>query len=189
MAIALLGGSFNPIHFGHLFAASWALLNREPDEVWIVPAYRHPFGKALTHFEDRVMMAELAVAPLGPRFRVVRAEQDSAAAGGDGSTVTLLRFLADHHPGQRFLLVLGGDIALEQDRWKSFDEIQRLAEVVFVNRQGYPEIDGAGPPLPAISSVEIRRRLALGEPMTGLVPAAVERHLRAHHLYDAPRSP
>jgi nicotinate-nucleotide adenylyltransferase len=189
MAIALLGGSFNPVHFGHLFAASWALLQREPEEVWLVPAYRHPFGKALTHFEDRVEMAELAIAPLGPRFRVVRAEQESAAEGGDGSTVTLLRFLAARNPGQRFLLVLGGDIALEQERWKSFDEIQQLSEVVFVNRQGYPEIDGAGPALPGISSVEIRRCLAVGEPVTGLVPAAVERYLRTHNLYEAPPSP
>jgi nicotinate-nucleotide adenylyltransferase len=184
MAIALLGGSFNPIHFGHVFLASWVLLQREPEEVWIVPAYRHPFGKALTHFEDRVAMAELAMAPLGPRVRVVRAEQDSAASGGDGSTLTLLQHLAERNPGQRFLLVLGADIALEQDRWKSFDEVQKLAEVVYVNRQGYPEIKGAGPALPEISSVEIRRCLAVGEPVSGLVPAPVERYLRTHNLYD-----
>jgi len=186
MAIALLGGSFDPIHFGHLFAASWVLLQRDPEEVWIAPTYRHAFGKPLTSFEDRVAMAELAVAPLGPRLRVVRAEEEAIAAGGDGSTVALLRFLVQRHPGERFLLLLGAEIDLEKDRWQSFDEVQQLAEVVFINRQGYPEIAGAGPALPGISSVEIRRRVAANEPLSGWVPAPVEHYLRRHNLYAAP---
>ena len=59
MQVALLGGSFNPPHVGHLLAAQYVRATQGVDEVWLMPAYRHPFGKALESFEHRVRMCEL----------------------------------------------------------------------------------------------------------------------------------
>ncbi|HUB09907.1 MAG TPA: nicotinate (nicotinamide) nucleotide adenylyltransferase [Myxococcales bacterium] len=181
MRIALLGGSFNPPHLGHVLATAQVLSLREPDELWWVPALRHPFGKALAPYEARVAMAALAIAPLGPRVKVSRAEAEAPSARG--TTVELLRHLIAAHPGHRFLWIAGADILLERDRWESFDEVTRLAELVVVNRAGFPETPGAGAPLSAISSTEIRERLARGESVEGLVPAAVGRYLREHSTY------
>jgi len=60
--VALLGGSFNPPHVAHLMAAYWALATQGVAEVWLLPAFQHPFGKSLAAFEDRVRMCELAAA-------------------------------------------------------------------------------------------------------------------------------
>ncbi len=177
MRIALLGGSFNPPHIAHVLSTAQVLALHEPDELWWVPAVRHAFGKPLAAYDERVTLAELAVATLAPRVRVSRAEADAAAAGSGGTTVELLRHLGAVHPDHRFLWIIGSDILLEKDRWERFDEVTRLAELVVVNRAGFPEVPGAGAPLPAVSSTEIRDRLARGESLTGLVPAAVARYL------------
>lgn len=187
MRIALLGGSFDPPHQGHLLAAASVLLTHEPDELWLVPVFRHPFGKSLAPFDDRLAMVTAAAAPLGSRVRSSAAESEAAAAGSGGTTVELLRFLRRLHPGYAFLLVLGADILQERARWSHSDELERLAELAVVNRAGFPEYPTAGPPLPEVSSSEIRRRLAEGRPLEGLVPAAVERYLVRHKLYRGPR--
>ena len=63
MHIALFGGSFNPPHVGHMMAAYYVIATRPVDKLWLMPAYRHPFGKRLAPFDDRVKMCELAAAP------------------------------------------------------------------------------------------------------------------------------
>src|SRR3989304_1115288 len=86
--VALLGGSFNPPHVAHMMAAYWTLATQEVSEVWLLPAYRHPFGKALAPFEDRVKMCELAATAArgGARARfedrVKRGERAAAAVRG-----------------------------------------------------------------------------------------------------------
>ncbi len=183
MRIALLGGSFDPPHLGHLLAATEVLLVHEPDEVWLAPCVRHPFGKSLAPFADRLAMTALAAAPLGPRVLASEIEAEVAAAGGGGTTVELLRFLRDRRPDDRLILVVGADILLEAARWSHWDEIGRLAERVVINRTGFPPAEGGGPPLPEIASTELRSRLARGESLAGLVPAAVDRYLREKRLY------
>ncbi|MHB8417302.1 MAG: nicotinate-nicotinamide nucleotide adenylyltransferase [Myxococcales bacterium] len=183
MRVALLGGSFNPPHLAHVLCAAQILSLREPDELWIVPAVRHPFGKPLAPYADRLAMAELAIAPLGPRVRVSRAEEAAAAAGSRGTTVELLRHLRAVRPGDHFLLVVGSDILLEKDRWARFDEVTQLADLTVVNRSGFPAVPGAGAPLPGVSSTDIRDRLARGMSVEGLVPASVGRYLIERTLY------
>ncbi len=181
--MALVGGSFNPPHLGHVLLAAAAMARAEPDEVWLVPAWRHVFGKVLAPFEARLRMVELAVDPLGSRFRASRIEAEAAAWGSSGSTIELLEWLRGRNPTHRYLLVLGADVWAERDRWRRFGEIESLVEILLVNREGQPGLAGAGPPLPAISSTEVRRRLAAGEPLDGLLPASVERYAREHALY------
>ncbi len=182
MRIALVGGSFNPPHLAHLLLATQVLATREPGEVWLAPAVKHAFGKSLAPFEDRLAMVELAVAPFGPRFKASRVEAEAAAAGSSGTTVELLRFLRAQTKHE-LLLVVGADIMLEKDRWASFEEVEMLAQLVVVDRAGYPPVSG-GAPLPEISSTDLRERFARGLPVKDLVPAAVERYAREKGLYS-----
>jgi nicotinate-nucleotide adenylyltransferase len=183
--LALLGGSFDPPHLGHLLLAASARWLLEPDELWLLPVYNHPFSKPLTPFSDRLEMTRLAAAPLGPGVRALPLEEELASAGGGGTTVELLRHLQEQKPGWELSWIMGADLAAETSRWADFGEVQRLATVVWFNRQGYPTIPGAGPALPDVSGTEIRARLRRNESVHGLLPTAVERHIQAGKLYRA----
>jgi nicotinate-nucleotide adenylyltransferase len=181
--IALLGGSFNPPHSAHVMAAWWVLATQPVDEVWLVPTYKHAFGKELAPFEDRVAMCRLAVKGL----RGVKVSTVEKALARDplvGKTVRVLELLRERHPGARFALVVGTDVLRDVEKWYRWDRVRRLARVVVVGREGYPEgaPDGA-PLLPRISSTEVRERLARGEDPSGLVPRAVAAYARKRGLY------
>jgi nicotinate-nucleotide adenylyltransferase len=182
MRVAIIGGSFNPPHLGHLLLATQLLATREPDEVWLAPVLHHAFGKPLAPFEDRLAMVELAVAPLGPRLKASRIEEEAGRAGSSGTTVELLRFLRGRGL-PRPLLAVGADIMLEKQRWASFEEVEQLAELVVVDRAGFPPVAG-GVPLPEISSTDVRDRLARGLPVSSVLPAAVERYVLERQLYS-----
>ncbi len=158
--IALLGGSFNPPHVAHLMAAYWALATQGVAEVWLLPSYRHPFGKSLAPFEDRVRMCELAAAALRG-VHVCTAEAELADDPDVGKTARTLEHLTAKHPDLRFALIVGADVLGDTARWYRWDRVQALARIVVVARQGYD--GGRGPPLPPVSSTEVRDRLSRGE--------------------------
>ena len=180
--IALLGGSFNPPHAAHVMAAWWALATQGVREVWLLPTWRHAFGKELAPWEDRVRMCELAVAQLRGAH-VCTAEEALRDDPLCGRTARTLEYLVERHPDRRFALVIGADLLPETPRWYRWDRVTELARVVVVGRQGYP--GGEGPALPDISSTMIRERLARGEPVDGLLPRRVLEYLRARRLYGA----
>lgn len=179
--IAILGGSFNPPHVAHLMAAYWTLATQGVQEVWLLPSYRHPFGKALAPFEDRVRMCELAAAPLRG-VHVCTAERDLADDPLVGKTARTLEHLHAKHPTFRFALVVGADILPDTDKWYRWDRIQALARIIVVGRQGY-EGPAAGPALPPVSSSSVRERIARGEDVSGLVPLRVLAYVEARGLY------
>jgi nicotinate-nucleotide adenylyltransferase len=179
--VALLGGSFNPPHVAHLMAAYWTLATQGVQEVWLLPSYRHPFGKALAPFEDRVEMCRLAVAALRGAH-VCAAEAELREDPLCGKTARTLEHLRAKHPTFRFALVVGADILPETEKWYRFDRVKALARIIVIGREGYPPVPGA-PALPAISSTEIRARLGRGDDVTGLVPEKVRRYAEAHGLY------
>jgi nicotinate-nucleotide adenylyltransferase len=179
--IALLGGSFNPPHVAHLMAAYWTLATQGVSEVWLLPTYRHPFGKPLAAFEDRLHMCQLAAAGI----RGVHACGAEAELKDDplvGKTVLILEHLAKKHPNHRLALVIGTDILGETDKWYRFDRVRELARLIVVGRAGHPDAEGA-PSLPPISSTEVRERLARGEDVSALVPAKVLRYIEQKGLY------
>jgi nicotinate-nucleotide adenylyltransferase len=180
-SIALLGGSFNPPHVAHLMAAYWTLATQDVSEVWLLPAYRHPFGKALAPFEDRVRMCELAARALRG-VAVCTAEAELADDPLVGKTARTLEHLRAKHPRYDFALVVGADVLPETDKWYRWDRVQALARIVIVGREGYPPVPGA-PSLPAISSTGIRARLARGEDVGGLVPRKVRAYAEERGLY------
>jgi nicotinate-nucleotide adenylyltransferase len=180
-SVALLGGSFNPPHVAHLMAAYWALATQDVSEVWLLPTFRHPFGKALAPFEDRVRMCELAARHVRG-VAVCGAEGELRDDPLVGKTARTLEHLAQKHPGHRFALLVGADILPDTDKWYRWDLVQALARIVVVGREGYPPVPGS-PSLPRISSTEVRERIARGEDVSGLVPRKVREYLDARGLY------
>ncbi len=179
--MALLGGSFNPPHVAHLMAAYWTLATQGVSELWLLPAYRHPFGKALAPFEDRVRMCELAARAVRG-VRVCTAEAELAGDPLVGKTARTLEHLVARNPALRFALVIGGDIVAETPSWYRWERIVELARVIVVGRHGHPGPGGL-PSLPDVSSTEIRARIARGESAAALVPAAVLRYVEERGLY------
>lgn len=179
--VALLGGSFNPPHVAHLMVAYWTLATQDVREVWLLPSFRHPFGKDLVAFEDRVRMCELAAR--GVRgVAVCTVERELAGDPLVGKTARTLEHLVAKHPDTDFALVIGADILPDTPKWYRWDQVTALARVIVVGREGFPPVPGA-PSLPAVSSTEIRARLARGEDVSGLVPRKVREYVEEKELY------
>ena len=178
-SVSLLGGSFNPPHVGHLMAALYVRATLG-GEVWLVPAFNHPFGKPLAPFEHRVAMCRAMAADLGPWLKVSEIERE---VGGEGRTIETLEYLLPKHADAKFRLIIGSDILKDLPGWKSWDRIQGLVEVTVLYRAGYPDPRALGPPLAEVSSTEIRKRLEAHDPPHELVPRAVLVYASAHHLY------
>ncbi len=118
MKVALLGGSFNPPHVGHLLAAHYVRATQGVDEVWLMPAYQHPFGKALESFEHRVRMCEAMCRDTSGWLKASPVEREVSEQGGTGYTVETLTYLVEKHPRIAFSLILGSDILKDLPNWK-----------------------------------------------------------------------
>ena len=161
MRIALFGGSFNPPHVCHQMVAIWVATTRPVDAVWLMPTYRHAFGKSLVDFELRCQMVERLVEPLGDWAVLSRVE---AELGVESRTIDTLEHLMAQRPEDELSLVVGADILLEAHKWKQFDRLETLATFHVVGREGY-EVPGRrlALELPDVSSTELRERLAAGD--------------------------
>ena len=180
----MLGGSFNPPHVAHLMAAYWALATQGVSEVWLLPAFKHPFGKSLAPFEDRVAMCRLAAKALRG-VKVSTAEKDLAKDPLCGKTARTLEHLREKHPRTRFALVVGTDILPDTPKWYRWDRVQELARILVIGREGYPsDASGDAPHLPAISSTNVREKLARGEDVSAVVPSAVVEYVKRRKLYQ-----
>jgi nicotinate-nucleotide adenylyltransferase len=179
-SIALLGGSFNPPHLGHQMICLWALSTGRAPEVWLVPTFAHAFNKELVPFEHRSAMCQHLVQLFAPgKVMVCSIEAELSAPS---LTYNTLQSLCRRYPQHQFHLMVGADILQEKDAWYRFDEIERLAPLLVIGRAGYPSPDETVI-LPAISSSQIRARLARGQDVSGLLPASVLAYIQAHHLY------
>jgi len=187
--VGVFGGTFDPVHVGHLAIGNAALESVPLDRVVFVLARRAPLKErgAVASEADRLTMLELAVAG-EPRFSVSRVELDRE---GPSYTVDTLERLAG--PDDLFL-ILGGDAIADFPRWKDTDRIAELATLVVAERPGAPERAGNAPntsivafdaPRVDISSRELRARAARGRSLRYLVPDPVWRHIEARGLYRA----
>jgi nicotinate-nucleotide adenylyltransferase len=191
--IALFGGSFNPPHVAHQMVALYVLETQPVDELWFVPTYAHPFGKPLAPYADRVAMCELVAAPLGPRAKVSRAEEDLAQRPGfvASRTLDLVDDLAAD--GRELRLVCGSDILAETAKWYRWNDVVAKAPLIVIGRAGHPLPAGStatGVEMPQISATEIRALLEnRGNHKQGrvesLLPAQVLRYIDDHHLYSS----
>jgi nicotinate-nucleotide adenylyltransferase len=179
--VALLGGSFNPPHVGHLLAVHYVWATQPVDEVWLLPSYRHPFGKSLAPFEHRLRMCQLLADDASGWLKVCDAESE---VPGESWTVDVLEHLRQRHPGHAFTLVIGSDILRELPKWKDAGRIEQLARLLVLHRAGHPSPRAFGPPLAEVSSTEIRDRLIRGDAPVDLVPRRVLEYAREHGLYS-----
>jgi len=178
--VALYGGSFNPPHVGHLLVAAYVLATAEVDEIWLMPSYRHPFGKELAPFADRVEMCRLLASYFASGVTVSTVEEE---LGGEGRTIDTLRHLIPRHPDHGFRLVVGSDILDEAPKWRSFDEVVELAPLLVVARGGHPHAEAKGPEMPEVSSTSVRALLAGGGDASALVPRRILEYLSVRAIY------
>lgn len=183
---ALFGGSFDPVHAGHLVVAE-AVADALNVSVRFLPAREQPLkraGHAATP-EHRVAMLEAAIAG-NPRFRLERIELELPAPS---YTVRTLRALAQREPGNRFVLLVGGDAVQELPNWLEGEALPDLADVVAFQRPGAPPpshgLIGRTVAVPAfdVSATGVRERVAQGRSIRYLVPDAVREYITAHGLY------
>lgn len=195
--IGILGGTFDPVHNGHVAAARQLLGVADLDQVWLIPNATPPHRTAapVAPSHDRMRMVELAVAGhvglVASHLEVDR--------GGVSYTIDTMRELARDYPRQRFVLLIGSDAALQIRSWHEADALLETASFVIFNRpdtalapQTLHEL-GFAPArsrivhldTPAIAAHQVRDRLARGAPIDDLVPAAVADYIRMHELYRA----
>ncbi len=186
--IGLLGGTFDPIHIGHLLMARAALETLRLDQVVFIPSCVPPHKKVPTLFsaKDRLKMVRLATRE-NPQFKVSDFE---IRKGGKSYSVDTVRHFREksQQPRQLFFIV-GGDAIKELDKWKDIDQLKKMCSFVSVNRPGYPRgeeklkyhavtMNGI-----EMSSTEIRKRILQKKSIQYLVPDAVLRYIRDNNLY------
>jgi len=195
LKLGILGGTFDPIHVGHLAVAKAAIECAQLDRVLFVPSALPPHrAAAQAPAEDRLAMTNLAVRG-EPNFEVSDVE---VRRGGRSYTVETLSELHRAHPDDELFLILGWDAARLFRTWHQPERVSSLASVVIVDRpgQGPPaqsELAGLGldparvikchVPTPDVSGSALRRAIAAGQPVTGQLPPAVERYVADHDLY------
>lgn len=185
-----MGGTFDPIHHGHLVAASEVQSLLDLDEVIFVPTGQpwQKAGRDVAAAEHRYLMTVIATAS-NPRFQVSRVDVER-----EGPTYTLdtLRDLRAQRPDDQLFFITGADALAQILSWKGAEELFDLAHFVGVTRPGHVLSDDGLPqdrvtllevPAMAISSTDCRERTAQGEPVWYLVPDGVVQYIGKHHLY------
>lgn len=184
--VALFGGSFNPPHVGHVLAAAYVLSAGWVQRVLVVPVFEHALGKALVPFEHRLEMARRAFEWL-PGVEVSSIE---ASLGAPSRTLRTILALEAQHPDWELRLLVGSDITGEIEKWQAFDQIERKAPPLYLQRAGASG-PGLGPSvLPEVSSTEVRRLLGQAGPdeppsadLSALVPRAVLDYVWRERLF------
>ena len=198
--LAIMGGTFDPIHIGHLRMAYAVQQQLDFDKVVFLPSYIPPHKQTRSDFaswEDRLAMVQLAVQNYAD-FVVSSLEFDR---GGISYTYDTVNFLQELWPDAEIYLIIGEDSLTQLFTWYRVQDLLRLVHFVAAERPGYEGEEGvarltkaygswaaekiihAEVPETAISSTEIRKRLREGKPVRGMVPMAVELYIYERGLY------
>jgi nicotinate-nucleotide adenylyltransferase len=192
--LGVMGGTFDPIHHGHLLTAEEALQQFELDQVVFVPTGL-PWMKEhedVSPGQDRYLMTVIATAS-NPRFTVSRVDVDR---GGPTYTIDTLHALQVEAPDSELFFITGADAMLEIFHWKDPEEILELAHFIAATRPGYdlaafeaeasshdPRVSVMNIPALAISSTDIRNRVREQRPIHYLVPEGVKSYVEKAGLY------
>lgn len=200
MQLGIFGGSFDPVHRGHLLLADCCWRQARLDRVLLIPAAHQPHKSRAPEAGDADRMAMLRLAIAGrPEFEASSLELDR---GGASYTVETLRALRQSVPDAELFFLLGADALADLPRWREPQQICELATPVAVRRagSGEPDYDALAGivsaarlgeiraaqvdmPATAVSSSEVRRRIAAGDPWETLTAPAVAEYIIAHRLY------
>lgn len=188
MRIGILGGTFNPIHIGHLILADEALSKLKLDKVVFVPAYMPPHKSVDSDIkpQDRLKMVELAIAD-NPSF-----EASSFEIGRKKTSYsidTLKEFRNTHGADVQLYFITGSDLLKDLFSWKNVNDIFKISKFIVANRPGYPvkdvpkEAEAVVITPIEVSSEDIRRRIKAGRSIRYLVPEKVRGYIQDHALY------
>lgn len=188
-----MGGTFDPIHLGHLVTAEQARADLKLDEVVFLPAGQPWQKEETTPAEHRYLMTVLATAE-NPAFSVSRIEIDRA---GETYTIDTLRAFRGELPEDHLFFITGADAIVNILTWKDAQECLELADFVAATRPGHrlTSLEGTGlrdqvilldVPALAISSTDVRERFSSGRPVRYLIPRQVEEYARKYGLYGTP---
>ena len=212
LRVGILGGTLDPIHLGHVEAGRAARDALHLDRVVVVPARvpPHRHGEPVASAFHRFAMAALCAAD---HHWITVSDDELMAPGPSFTAETLERLQASRRQASEIFFITGADAFAEIETWHRYPEVLDLAHFAVVSRPGLPvsalaerlpsirsRFVPASPraagesgrraiflvdaPTPDVSSTEVRRRLAAGTAITGLVSPAVERHIARHHLYS-----
>ncbi len=189
MKLGLYGGSFDPVHLGHLLVAQAAIEELGLDRLFFIPAAQSPFKPENQPAPDAVRLQLLRLALAGKTNCEV--DDQEIRRGGTSYTIETLRDYADRFPDAELFYLIGADNAAKLNEWREAGELAKLAKFVAVPRPG-----GAAPVFPTpfrgrmlkgfplgVSSSEIRARVKAGLPVDRLVPLFVADAIRAAKLY------
>lgn len=198
MKIGIIGGTFDPVHNGHLIIAEYARTSLGLDKVIFIPSGMHPFkdNKKITEPKKRIDMILLAI-DSNPYFEVSSLEIDRL---GTTYTIDTMTSLKDEYLGDELYFIFGSDIIFELDKWKSIDELSHLCKFILLDRPGKEDqelhkkieelkssynihIEKIKSPIIDISSTEIKERTSQKLSIKYLVPDAVEEYILNHNLY------
>jgi nicotinate-nucleotide adenylyltransferase len=200
MRIGIYGGTFDPVHVGHLILAEQAREQSKLDEVWFLLSFRPPQkeDQNITRYEQRVEMLSLAIAG-HPAFRVEEIEKERP---GLSYTIDTLKELKRRHREHTFLLLIGGDSLADLPGWRDPRGIIEEAGLVVMERPGVPRttadelrqklglpadsplsLEFVDAPLIEVSSRELRKRVGQGRSIRYYVPRAVEVYVQEKGLY------
>lgn len=188
MKVGILGGSFNPIHIGHLILAEEARQKLKLDKVFFIPIYLpvHKEAKDLLAAEKRLRMVKLAISG-NPHFEALDIE---VRRKGKSYTIDTLRGLRQLYPKvDKFFFIVGSDALNYLDSWKDIKEVMKLAKFVVASRPNYPLREISSNVLPLviepvdISGYRLRQRIKDGESVRYYLPESVYRYIVKEGLY------
>jgi len=189
MRIGLFGGSFDPVHLGHVLVAQAAREELELTRLFFIPAARSPFKpeRAAAPPPDRLRLLRLALA--GQTWCEI--DEQEISRGGVSYTIDTVRDYARRFPGADLFYLIGADHAAKLGQWRNAEELARTVEFLVIPRPGQADVAVANPfrarrlagfPLD-VSSSQIRSRVKAGLPVEHLVPAGVAEAIRNNRLY------
>lgn len=186
----IFGGTFNPIHLGHLALANYLCEENWVDELWFLITPQNPFKQEQTLLDNhlRMKMVEAAIADY-PRFK---ASDFEFTLPRPSYTVTTLQKLSKTYPDREFVLIIGADNWAAFDKWKSPEEILRNHRILVYPRPGYEinphelpaQVKAVNTPLLEISSTFIRESIASGKDIRYFLHPEVYRFIKQHQLYN-----
>ncbi|WP_020615679.1 nicotinate-nucleotide adenylyltransferase [Paenibacillus daejeonensis] len=193
--VGLMGGTFDPIHYGHLLAAESAREACGLDEIWFIPAATPPLKDHAPHAssEERLEMVYRAI-DFQPHFRAMDLELER---GGTSYTIDTVKSLRELYPGREFSFIIGADRVNDLQQWHQIEELAELVSFVVVERPGVTMDTGSLPagvreklqrcemPLIDISSTDIRARRGAGRSIRFLVPDKVYQFIKRNELYGS----
>ena len=187
--IGLFGGTFDPVHLGHLLVAQAAFEELHLSRLFFIPAARSPFKPESNPAPAAARLQLLRLALAGQTHYEV--DEQEIRRGGTSFTIDTVRDYAARFPGAELFYLIGADQVAQLEKWRAAEELARLVEFAVIPRGGAATV-GERPPFRlrklqgfpvGISSSQIRARVRAGQPIQPLVPAAVAEAIRNSRLY------